>query len=883
MLRYFILKITLFILTPIISQEQHTVSGIPEQQSVNEMEYPDEKQVAAIHPRIFFRAEDINSIREKANTTHSDIWQPILARARYLVEQPVPVYVTGPQSFFQSAGNDVYVTAFAYVITNEPDFLQHTKQRLLEYATWTEWMERYDDGSYVRDFGLQYMIRGVAFAYDWIYNDLSSNERGIVRAALSEHTHKMYEAAIVSERTDWHNWWSESYGQNHWTGNNSALGLAALVLEGDEANATLWLEQAVDAIRLKTEILDSINDGTWHEGMQYQNADLLFMSPFWHNLDFIKSQNYFPAEYLDNFITWRLYNHIPNSTQSVLSFGDYVPYWSGGYGWHARILYALIAGKYKNQHAQWLYQYSDKLFPWGRYSDEAAYWIYEFFYYQPGINSLSPIALPLSNQFDDLNAVIWRTGWEDNELIFGMHVAPYAGKYLSNNYFNNVYPSHNHPDIPGFYIYKGSTDLTSEFADNQDGYEHSRFHNTLLVDAEQQYWNSWGKMKQDVDGKIEVNARTENFNYLIADATNRYKLNNGNLEEPGDRMLDEFRRFVLFIKPGYFVMVDNIRDDSKHQYEWLCHFTESFEVEKNWVKGISSDTNLLGINVMAPEFFAFETEKDTALWNREYYKPYIKIRPAAEVENVRFANILYPTTADKWNYRPGSFKFHEDDQAIGLRLYEDGTKDHLFNYSLVDTVTVGRYIFCGDVAYAHKTVNGNLRSLFLGSGKYIADVRGKRPLFVSNGNEWTVEARFGEGIEMFSEDEIRPFAIYAPSVSFTRVQFNNQLINCTKEGDYIYYPDVFPIDNQLVQSELFYELYPNPVVDNATLELYTPNTGQVNVKISTMTGKTINIISETKEAGYYIMSLDLNDVTPGVYIIEIKVGGRESVKKVLKL
>ena len=44
------------------------------------------------HPRIFFSNSDISTLRQKAQTTHAEIWQPILSRANYLLTQPIPSY-----------------------------------------------------------------------------------------------------------------------------------------------------------------------------------------------------------------------------------------------------------------------------------------------------------------------------------------------------------------------------------------------------------------------------------------------------------------------------------------------------------------------------------------------------------------------------------------------------------------------------------------------------------------------------------------------------------------------------------------------------------------------------------------------------------------------
>ena len=94
------------------------------------------------------------------------------------------------------------------------------------------------------------MLNGYALAYDWLYNQLSANDRLVIQNALIQRARESYEAASSSYYIEsLGNWWRSAYSQNHWSVNISALGIAALVLENESAEAAIWLNYSIDEIK----------------------------------------------------------------------------------------------------------------------------------------------------------------------------------------------------------------------------------------------------------------------------------------------------------------------------------------------------------------------------------------------------------------------------------------------------------------------------------------------------------------------------------------------------------------------------------------------------------------------------------------------------------
>jgi hypothetical protein len=251
-------------------------------------------------------------------------------------------------------------------------------------------------------------------------------------------------------------------------------------------------------------------------------------------------------------------------------------------------------------------------------------------------------------------------------------------------------------------------------------------------------------------------------------------------------VLSEFTRYVLFAKPDYLVMVDDIRSATTHRYDWVCHTAEggAITVEGDWVKGAANGEDVLGVKVLAPSGFAYETGISTHEYT-SHEKPYVRVRPATNVADTRFVTLLYPTDEASWGSKPAVSLLGDTGQAVGVRIALDGTQDHLIRYGTEESVTVGEYVLAGAVASAFKDSGGNLTRLFLGNGRTVSDSGGARVLIESQ-RAITVEAIYsGSALALYGED-LYGLKIYGPDVDVDRVTINDQEAVATKIGGYVY-------------------------------------------------------------------------------------------------
>jgi hypothetical protein len=753
----------------------------------------------SVHPKMFFTPADIPTIRQNANTTHAEICREVIKKANGLLTADIPEYPGVASGYSKYAENPVYL-AFAYSVTGDTQYLNRSKEYLLAYSSWPSWGD--DSAVTERDYPMAYMTIGVALSYDWLYESLTETERNTIREALGVHLQELYEASSGPHTPEWYNWWRKSYMQNHFTQCVAAIGIGSLVLEGEDSRTDAWLSHAIEQSMRTKAIYDGIGDGSWHEGIYYQHSgQLLWVLPFYHTLEQIKGVNLYSDTYFKNYLYWTLYNYRPKSNLAVLPFGSYVPGWGGWTAAGAFTFPRSIDARYETGYGVWL---TEHLAPYTVRNDwHAMAYVFEFFYVDSSLKSVSPDALPLSRTFDDAQAVIWRTGWDDNALIFGLKTGPYGGRFAYENFHNQSYPfeerdcefnvGHNHQCAGTFYLYKGGVDLASEMPDRHGNTISETVHNVVMIDGRGQYKANYdARTFPDTVGTLELSYGTKGYDYLVTDLTNCYReINDDNVGTPGNWKVNEYKRHVLFARPGYFLMLDNLDSDTKHRYDWVCHFSENPKaatvVEGDWIRSTVSDSEntVLGIKVLSPEGFTYELGESEHPYSGDppKTKPYIRVHPKSNVDDTQFVTVLYPTSLSSWNEKPEISLVENTGEAVLVRVIQNGDHDHLIRYGSNENVSAGEYRLTGQNLSITKDASGNLQSVFLGQGKHAADTNGQR-ILVESAEVVTVEVNYGDkSIELYGDDPTG-LQIYAPGIQ--EVLWNNVSVPFTRQGDYIF-------------------------------------------------------------------------------------------------
>ena len=396
-------------------------------------------------------------------------------------------------------------------------------------------------------------------------------------------------------------------------------------------------------------------------------------------------------------------------------------------------------------------------------------------------------------------------------LAPGTHLAPApdpmthddsGGRFAHNTFTTGSFPweppcsdsecqlniGHDHNDTNTFYLYRAGQPLAPETM-GVGNYDTS-FHNSILIDGQEQYRpddDNFGRFPEDFigsDGFLEATAHTGNYSYVAADATRRYR----QIDE-----MEDVTRHVLFVRPDYLIMLDNLAANKAHDYTWISHFGENVSVQGNWVRGDAAEGETLGIRVAAPEAFKTTTGDDG--------QPFVRLKPAKPAADVRFITLLYPTTAAAWGTRPEVPNLADTGSAAWLRVRHDqGQIDDVWvSYGQAETTnSAGPYRSDGQVAVISRDGAGDLNKLFLHGGTVLTDENRGIDLVKDLASAGTVEAVFSQQAVVVRGSVGGEISLYAPQTQ--ALIYNGLPWLFTQNGDHIrfevkqlYLPVVFKL------------------------------------------------------------------------------------------
>ena len=791
------------------------------------------------HPRLFFTANDIPMLRQQAATTHAHIRQPIETFARLTLTQIPNIRhlrrmpcENSPDATINQFGDALIPLAFSAIITGDSAYADAAKTALLTYASWPSWGL---DGACDAQGGQKrttaaHLLFGSSIAYDWLYEHFTPEEHAIMTQALIKQATAMYEAGagITNSTSPGVGWWRNAFPSYQHMVNFSALGLAALALEGETRDAQPWLELASRHAKLHQALLQGIADGTWHEGTTLQTSMLGMSLPFLYNVRKLKGIDYIAHTYYKAFSSWMLYNRLPQSTRGVMGHGDTQR--DSSPGRHYEIL-SFIAGEYRNGHAQWLIEQLAAMRPRAPKIWHAPWSVFEFLFHDPLVFSTNPGNRPLSHTFADLSGVIWRTGWGPQDLVLALKTGAHGGRFAQTTFVEEQYPwntnlsidydgdgigfdaVHDHEDTNTFSLWKGNIQLTGELTGDSDAhpmYSRTSVHNSILIDGKGQIRPpATISGTKHSDGRLEAVYLSDHFNYLLADATNRYRTFDAETAAASN-IAQRIKRHVLFVKPAYLIMIDDIAAENPHEYAWVAHFGKSVQRNGNWLRGeplvYENDDarpnrrseHVLGVYVLNPPDFRVEIGVDAAelsdveksqnaslqpLPFRNFVgKPYVRVRPEALAEAVQFVHVLYPTTVRGWHTKPDIQSLGVDRDGAGIRVLLNGTQDHLVKYDEQETLTRDEYTLNGIAAGVHKDPGGAITAMFLAHGTTLTDRHGARQLITADAPV-TVDVTYSAPWVRLSGEVARGTTVTVYSPDFQELTVNGQYVNSTRVGD----------------------------------------------------------------------------------------------------
>ena len=588
------------------------------------------------HPRLLFRPADLPALRAKMTATpllkeyYGRLLRGWASAGSYLnVDLSRGGWAKfGTWALGDRPRADIMTTlGLAYVLTGERKYGRKCVDILLKVAQWDDaaggWGRMHF--SQLANGG---MLTGVSLAYDWAYDVMTDGERRTVQDALVREAQYVYSLSMDQR---W--WWTDPNSLNNWCGViHGGLGLASLVVDGVDEMADQWRRRSIE---MTNSLLDVgfAEDGTYFESFGYYGYAFQNVVPFLYALRDLRDTDLFTYRdsILKKSLKWGMYliepsrcgrtpfddQRAPSTLTNNVVLG-LARYFRDG---HAVQAWDLLSGS----------QRLPTVFP---YKSGSAYLQLPLtlIYYDPTLELRSLEELPLSKVWPKSGRACFRTGFEDlNDLYFYMQCG--------------LDGSHAHNDHGSFVLSAYGDRLVVD--EGYGGwYASMQAHNLILIDGENP------KVKTDHSkhlGHIDRFVTSEVADYLRASNAEMY----AHVGEPVSHSV----RHVLFVKPSFFVVLDEIRkDDAAHEYHWLLHTdredtrekkensheiasvaTDRFRFAKRLKSEDEANLEILAIEPSSGLSWSAEEHVD-----RGVHYPWLKLSSPKTVA-ARFLAVLYPT------------------------------------------------------------------------------------------------------------------------------------------------------------------------------------------------------------------------------------------------
>lgn len=506
------------------------------------------------HPRVYVTSEGLDTLRERARTTHKEQWQYTLDNLHALNNDPTPAPAQ-ERRVQNVVGIAIAEAALAYKIEGDKKYLNAAKRFMDAAVSYDVWGYEYHKPNV--DLAAGHLLYGMGWGYDLLFHDLTESERKTYRDKMIRQAKILYEYYELKDGR------SYSYSQNHVYIPMSGLAVTAYALYDELSEAADWARLART---LFDRVLDTYSsDGYYYEGIEYW----VFSTPWLFH--YIDAHAHATGEELHDIPGFRkMHKYVAHSMlpdgQNVFDFGDifegaitrrhegedYKRTHPGGrFHTNYNMIYRL-ASWFQNPEAQGV---ADWLHNFNQLSAES-YWT--LLWYDPSVPSSPMSDMKPWYYFEDHEVVYWRSDWTKDATAFSFKSGPPEGhstKELQEKFPDwHLEMGHAHPDANSFIIYSNGQYMTGDTG--WTGLPMTEHHNTILVDGQGQAREGEGhnvfhgipyeRLDSIRIDKVELESR---FAYIRGNAASAYEPELG---------VNKFYRDFIYVEPDKFVIVDYI-------------------------------------------------------------------------------------------------------------------------------------------------------------------------------------------------------------------------------------------------------------------------------------------------------------------------------------
>ena len=512
------------------------------------------------HPRLIATDADFARLREliQSDKFAAGLYANLKRQADQMLTQPTVVHrLIGPRLLDQSrlCLERVYTLSLVYRLSGETKYLDRAVTELRAAAAFADW-----NPSHFLD--VAEMTHAFAIGYDWLYHDLSPEDRALFRRAIIEKG--LDEAIKIYQR---HNWWTVVV--HNWNQVcNGGITLGALAIgDEDPARAEYILKQSVESIQLA--MASYAPDGGWAEGPGYWQYATSYNVYYLAGLDTALGTD-FGLSSLPGFEhagDFRVYFQGPAGTFSYADAHSPAPGTAPEMFWLAR-------------------RFSQPVFAW----DELRHLVAgdrpqatDLIWYQPVGRSPGAARWPLQKTFQGVNVAFLRSDWDSPDAFW---VGVKGGDNAAN---------HSHLDLGSFVLAARGVlwalDLGSDDYNMPGYFGKQRFtyyrlrtesHNTVLIDNN----------NQDLKAKAPM---TMANGVVSIDLTGAY---------PGK--VTKFTRTVQFTAEKTVIVRDEITAPQPVEALWGMVTDAQVTIDRNHAQLQKGDSKLAA-EIVSPKDAVFDT------------------------------------------------------------------------------------------------------------------------------------------------------------------------------------------------------------------------------------------------------------------------------------
>ncbi len=533
------------------------------------------KRIPRKRPRLFFPGGRLAEVRGYAAGELKSRVASLLrscgrAIGKDIVAEP-PRPRTGPERVHvmrttRPPMDEMERCALAYLLTGEKRFGMEAKRRLMHFFSWdpngSTGLWGYDEPA------MWMMMRGTR-AYDWTCELFTPAERKKIEPVMKVRAEQFYRH--LKRRPFESNPYESHAGRMP-----GFLGEAAICFAHEwPADARRWMEYATLLYYTSYPAWGG-DEGGWQEGPGYWSAYMSFALHYVAALRHATGVDLMGKPFFRNTPHYALYTATPYHEHRPFGDGQH-----GGPRGLGGVMYA-FSTLAQDGHFRWYQRESGR----GVGGD-----LLTLATYDPKLRARDPRDLPHGRLFaaNGLAAIHTALGRKDSDVTFLMRSSP----------FGSV--SHGHADQNTFVIEafgKAVAPATGYYPWYSSPHHHNwtratRAKNGILVDGEGQVRRSWS-----ATGRITAFRLGEGYDYVEGEAAAAY----------GGR-LKRFRRHVVHVQAGVFVIFDDLAAVKPSTFQWLLHAHDRIEIDGRVLR-VRRDPAGMDVHLLLPKAVRFsQTDK----------------------------------------------------------------------------------------------------------------------------------------------------------------------------------------------------------------------------------------------------------------------------------